>query len=138
MERDSQREDFTLSRSGAYLDSPGTVRRMKSYRVTENELRHISILNAGVVFFLGVAVNAALLAIGLKWDAIVEGVLTSEADLLIRVAFPVLILICVVAIILAGVLYKAQRSSIQTIKEETRDISGLVVDTEEPQIPAAS
>ena len=65
-------------------------------------------------------------------------VLTSEADLLIRVAFPVLILICVVAIILAGVLYKAQRSSIQTIKEETRDISGLVVDTEEPQIPAAS
>ena len=84
------------------------------------------------------AVNAALLAIGLKWDAIVEGVLTSEADLLIRVAFPVLILICVVAIILAGVLYKAQRSSIQTIKEETRDISGLVVDTEEPQIPAAS
>lgn len=107
----------------AYTNTLNTVREMKTYAINENELQSISLLNTATSGLFSFGTMILFLGIGLKTGAIIEGLLTEQAEVLVRVGFWLAIAMTVVCYILALCTWLNRRSMLKRILKETKVIS---------------
>lgn len=107
---------------GAYTRVVATERAMKTYPLNQNELRSITLLNATVSILTSVATTLVLLGIGLKTNAVIEGVLTEQGHMLVNLGCPILWVVGGVFYAGALVAFFFRRSMLRTIERETKVI----------------
>jgi len=108
--------------SGAFVRTISTMREMKTYCLNENELRGITLLNTATSIFGSLFVTFVLFAIGLKVDAVIEGILTEQAALLAQFGFWVFVVAAIICGVIAVVAWRCRSSMLQHILGETRAI----------------
>jgi hypothetical protein len=100
-----------------------TIRTMTPYCVYENELKHISMMNALVTIFSSVGSFLLSTCISL-WIAVKTLELTISGDQLLKIGVPVAGLLSAVSFFVAALAWWAKRSEWKTIQNSTRIIEG--------------
>ena len=113
----------TAGGGGAFVSVGTTMRDINGYFVHENELSQLGTLNGGTGFAVSFGTISILLAVGLKVDAIMQGLLTSEGEVLVQVGVPVLGIAGVSSYVVAFFLNRLKGAAINKIKSETRGIT---------------
>ncbi|GEM_PF-2269104 len=114
-----KQEELNILSGGAFVRPVTTVRDMKCYPLNENEMQSITLLNTATSLFGSLSLTFILLAIGLKIDAILEGILTEEAKLLAQYGFWVFLFLSVICLVIALITWKCRKSTLQRIIGET-------------------
>lgn len=114
-----RRENTELLQGGAFIRPVTTVRAMKCYSLNENEMQSITLLNTATSLFGSLFLTFILLAIGLRIDAILEGILTEEAKLLAQYGFWGFLFLSLTFAIIAIIAWVCRRSILQRIIRET-------------------
>lgn len=114
---------YAYQDGGAFVRPITTVRRMKNYNVSQNELLILTILNSAMTFLLAIGSALLLFGIDLYFGAVIEGILTEEARVLIKMTQPTCFLVAGISYILAFVSWRSRQSILNTIIRETKELT---------------
>ncbi|MFC1984991.1 hypothetical protein ACFLUW_01135 [Chloroflexota bacterium] len=118
-QKGKQRDTTASFHSGAFVKPITTERGMKFYPLNQNELHSITILNTATSIFGSLFVTFGILAIGLKFDAIMEGLLTEQAIMLSQVGFWAFLVLAIICGVVSIGAWKCRKSMLKNILSET-------------------